>query len=505
MLETIEIGGGSVLAGRYRVVERIGAGGMATVYLAEDQVLGRHVAVKRMRSESPDSDAARFRREARLGATLSHPNLVTIFDTVAGEDGVLIVMEHVEGETLADVLARGRLEPDQATEVLRGVASALDHAHGQGIVHRDVKPANVLVGADGTVKLTDLGIATAAEETRITNIHDIVGTLAYISPERLEAESPGGPPADVYSLGVLAYEVLTGEQLNRGSTPAEVLYRAASGPPPDLRAAWPGAPEALVRALQRAMDPDPSLRPPSAGALVDEIEAALADTEPVVPPTERMALPDEPRPPERPPASVLSARPPSASPPARPAAQGRRPHAALLAMLALGSAGLIALGIAILGGGEENRGGGQGDGEAAAASGEAEGSQAATEGAAPAPAPAEEADPATGAALNDQGFALIQEGRYDEAIPVLEQAVRSFPEGTGDLDYAYALYNLGNALRLAGRPEEAIPVLERRLEIPDQTETVQRELDLARAEAGYSPSGKEPKPPKAPKPPKPEE
>lgn len=511
VLDTMEIREGTVLADRYSVISRLGSGGMATVYLAEDDVLGRRVAVKRMRSDGRTADAERFRREARLGATLSHPNVVTVFDTIAGEDGVLIVMEYVPGETLADVIDRGRVEPERAIEILEGVGSALDHAHSHGIVHRDVKPANVLLaGNDGAVKLTDLGIATAAESTRITAANDIVGTLAYISPERLGAESPGGPESDVYSLAVLAWETLSGEQLNRGSTPAEVLHRAANAPPPDLRDAWPEAPAALAGVLQDAMDPDPARRPGSAGEFVARLREALdsqTELEPVSDPTETMTAPTAIAPdPPRAPAEVLYDRLPTAdgTPPQAhaPAPIDRAPRGLLLALAGLALAGLAALAIAALGGGDETDSGG---GQVAGA--ERQGGDGGSEEPAPAEtAPEEPAEtteePAVAgddpAALNQQGFDLIQAGDYDGAIPILQRAVDSYPEGSQDLEYAYALFNLGNALRLAGRPEEAIPVLEERLAIPNQTETVQRELDLARADAGYAPAPDE-KPAKPPK------
>src|SRR5437763_7478205 len=133
-----------LLAGRYRTLERLGSGGAATVYLAEDQRLGRRVAVKRLHGGVADDDVVRrFRREARLGASLNHPNVVMVYDIVSDDEGVLIVMEYVDGETLRDAIARGPLPPRRALEVLRAVAEALDHAHAEGIVHRDVKPANV--------------------------------------------------------------------------------------------------------------------------------------------------------------------------------------------------------------------------------------------------------------------------------------------------------------------------------------------------------------------------
>ena len=160
---------GQLLAGRYRVLDRLGSGGMATVYLCEDERLRRKVAVKRLHAESPEETARRFQREAQLGASLNHPNVVSIFDAITDEEAVLIVMEYVDGETLAEAIQReGGLPPARTLDVLRGVAAALDQAHEQGIVHRDVKPANVLIGTGGEVKLVDLGIAAAVEGTRIT-------------------------------------------------------------------------------------------------------------------------------------------------------------------------------------------------------------------------------------------------------------------------------------------------------------------------------------------------
>ena len=477
VLDTVEIDEGTVFADRYEVLGRLGSGGMATVYRAEDQVLGRTVAVKRMRSEGGDDLVRRFRREARFGATLSHPNVVTVFDTVSGKDGVLIVMEYVDGETLADALERGPLEPDRAIDVLAGVAAALDHAHENGIVHRDVKPANVLLGDDGAVKLADLGIATAAEATRITTTNDIVGTLAYISPERLEDANPGGPESDVYGLAVLAYETLGGELLNRGSTPAEVIHRAATAPPPDLRDVWPEAPPEAAHAIQAGMRRDPDRRPASATELIERLERALE-------------APPEPRPDPPTAEELAAAPPPSKDAELAPRTEHRKgPRGALVAMIALGLAGVIALVLALTGG-DDSSSSGEPSADAGAPeknAGEA-GAKPAPEEAAPAPEPGPEPAPAeesaSGAELNDQGYALIQDGSYDEAIPVLQRAVDSYPEGTSDLGYGYALFNLGNALRLAGRPEEAIPILEQRLEIPNQTETVERELELARADAG---------------------
>src|SRR5581483_2876486 len=210
---------GAVLADRFRVRERLGTGGTATVFLAEDCVLCRDVAIKRLHAEGSEADIRRFRREARLGASLVHPNLVTVFDTLSSETGVLIVMEHVQGRPLSEQIGQDGMDPTQLLEILRPVASALDYAHEHGVVHRDVKPANVLIAHDRTVKLVDLGTATAGHLTQITAENEVMGTLGYIAPERLAGESIGEPTADVYSLAILAFEALTGHKPYVADTP----------------------------------------------------------------------------------------------------------------------------------------------------------------------------------------------------------------------------------------------------------------------------------------------
>ena len=164
-------GPGALFADRYRVIEQIGVGGMAVVYLAEDQVLMRKVAVKRLDADSPGDATRRFVREAKIGAALNHPNLVTVFDAIPGGRDVLIVMEYVDGLDLGQALKRGPLRPVEALSALEDIAAAIDHAHGQGIVHRDVKPSNVLLGASGRAKLSDLGIAKALADTATTASH----------------------------------------------------------------------------------------------------------------------------------------------------------------------------------------------------------------------------------------------------------------------------------------------------------------------------------------------
>ena len=295
-------GTGHLLVGRYRTIKRLGSGGMATVLLAEDERLGRQVAVKRMHAESPAEMAKRFRREAQLGAALNHPNIVSVFDIEADDENVLIVMEHVPGGTLKDALARGPLPRPVALKLLKGIGAALDYAHEHGIVHRDVKPANVLIAADGRAKLADLGIATAAEVTSITTTGTVLGTASYMPPERLDGR-PGGAPADVYALATVAYETLTGHKARQGRSAVEVAAMVMSEPPPDLRTHLPDAPEEAALVLARGMARDPRERPASAGELVRELCAAFeteteteteTEPEPVVPAPAPAAAPPAP-------------------------------------------------------------------------------------------------------------------------------------------------------------------------------------------------------------------
>lgn len=476
---TREIRRGELFADRYRVIRRLGTGGMATVWLAEDERLGRDVAIKRLNTDAPEESLARFRREARLGATLNHPNFVSVFDTIATDEGALIVMEYVPGQSLEELAKGGPMDPGQVVSILRGAAEALDHAHRQGVVHRDIKPANILIREDGAVKLADLGIARAMDATQITAEGKVIGTLPYMAPERLEAAGAGGPASDVYALAAVAYELLSGGPVGEGAPGREHLADRQ-----ELAARWPGAPAAVFAVIMRGLSRDPARRQSSAGELVAELDDAVRRGEQET----------------RPLTANLSRR--QTSPMLSRAAGGSRSRwsrvGATLALTLVALAGLVVTGIALTGGGSgdgtpskkgaraEKSTGDSGDSagsQAAASQGSASAAPVApvVEDQASAPSSLSSAD---GASLNAQGFSLINQGRAAEAVPILRQAVDSYPEGSTDLNYAYALYNLGNALRLSGHPEEAIPVLERRLLIPNQRSTVAAELARARAEAG---------------------
>ncbi|MFN2616343.1 MAG: protein kinase [Thermoleophilaceae bacterium] len=465
---------GTLLAGRYRVVRPLGSGGMATVFLCEDERLGRRVAVKRMHAHGTEDVARRFVREAKLGASLNHPSVVSVFDTLTDEESVLIVMEYVEGETLGDAVRRGRVEPERVLDVIDAVAGALDHAHRLGVVHRDIKPANILLREDGAVKLVDLGIATAADSTRITRSGVVVGTAAYMAPEQLDGRRTG-PATDVYALAAVAFEALGGRKARLGRTPVEVAHQVASDPAPDLQEVWPDAPRAVAELVKRAMATRPDERPQSAGEFARQLRSALAEA------SERTAETTVPTPTAPPPARSPVARTMPRSSPRR-----RLPAVALAAAL-LAAAGAIAIVSLSGGGGEQPASKGRatkpGSGKP---SQPASGGGAQQQPAAQAPAPTESAGAGgavEGGRLNDQGYRLIQQGRYAEAVPVLQRAVHALGSATSDRRYAYALFNLGSALRRAGRPREAVPILERRLRIPDQTETVRRELEAARRAA----------------------
>ncbi|MDQ6807031.1 MAG: serine/threonine protein kinase, partial [Actinomycetota bacterium] len=261
---------------RYHDIELLGSGGMATVTLAQDTKLGRLVALKRVHATSERRGLTRLRREALVGASLNHPNLVSVYDVVMEEDGDLtIVMQYVAGSTLRDVIRAGAIRPVQeALRILEGLASGLDAIHTKGIVHRDVKPANLLLGTDGAVKLADLGIVAVAERTQITTAGAVVGTFGYMAPEQLEGRA-SYPAVDIYALSAVAFEMLSGHKARPETNPLALAHAISSRPPPDLRDQWGQAPAEAAGVLQRGMSLDPKQRPRSASDLVRRLAAAL--------------------------------------------------------------------------------------------------------------------------------------------------------------------------------------------------------------------------------------
>ncbi|HSC20966.1 MAG TPA: serine/threonine-protein kinase [Solirubrobacterales bacterium] len=474
------IASGELLKDRYRLERTLGRGGMAAVWLGHDEVLDRQVAVKVL-SDTIATDpgfVARFRREARTAASLSHPNLVGVYDYSDEGERPYLVMQFVPGENLAERLARG--DGVDCDKLARELLEALDHIHSVGILHRDIKPANIIVEPDGTAKLIDFGIALPADATALTNPGLILGTERYAAPEVMAGEQ-ATERSDLYSAGVV------------------------------LRACEGQCSRVLGALIEWMTSKEPGARPSSARQALARLERAERIGEPTQlyePTFERERRETEP-----------AAPPPPREPtPTYAKAGSHRSRWGAVAAIVGVIAALVVGATLLLGGGD----GGDGKGgrkitaakakkakakpakQAAAGGGAAAGAAGADEAAAAEspetsgtseepeaaesseaePPPAAEGSSESGAALNEQGYAMIQAGEYEAAVPVLEEAVASYPEGSEDLGYAYALFNLGNALRLSGRPEEAIPVLEQRLQIPNQTSTVEQELEAARAEAG---------------------
>jgi serine/threonine-protein kinase len=277
---------GRLLAGRYRLSERIDEGGAGEVWQARDERLDRDVAIKILGANADEAFRERFADEARRAASVLHPNVVTVFDE--GRDGAdaFMVMELVRGRTLRDVLAdRGPLRPHEAARLVAQIAAALDAAHEAGVIHCDVKPANVIVDQQGTAKLTDFGIARAARGPRE---HELIGTARYIAPERIEGRAPT-ERSDIYSLGLVAYELLAGQPPNAEMETEDLLRVRLDGRAPSLRSARVGISEEIDRVVAKALARDPQGRYASAGAFARDLLAASQhdDATGVLPPVTR--------------------------------------------------------------------------------------------------------------------------------------------------------------------------------------------------------------------------
>jgi serine/threonine-protein kinase len=265
---------GPTIADRYELDEVLGRGGMSEVRAGRDLRLGREVAVKLLTTDMADGSRGRerFEAEARAVASLSHPNVVLVFDS--GEhDGVLfLVMERLPGRTLADEMAGGPLAPDRACQVATDVLAALGAAHAAGIVHRDIKPGNVLLCPDGSVKVADFGIAKADSAMSLTGQGVLLGTPGYLAPERLTGE-PATPQSDLYSVGVLLYEALSGRPLFEAESPAALINAICASRPVPLAERAPDVPPGVAQAVDRALEKEPSAR----FATAAEMKAALGD------------------------------------------------------------------------------------------------------------------------------------------------------------------------------------------------------------------------------------
>src|SRR3954451_18339719 len=271
---------GELVANRYELQEVVGTGGMSTVYRALDTLLERHVALKILHPHYGDDAeyVERFRREARSVAQLSHPNIVTVIDRGESDGQQYIVFEYVDGESLKQLVDRsGPLPARRAIELTLQVAEALAFAHNAGLVHRDVKPQNVLVTEDGEAKVTDFGIARSLDvEHGVTQTGTVLGTSNYLSPEQARGQTVR-PATDVYSLGVVLFELLTGEVPFPGENFVAVAMKHINEPPPSLVEKRPDVPLRLVYAVERAPPKPPADRSPPMDAFASELRSCLAD------------------------------------------------------------------------------------------------------------------------------------------------------------------------------------------------------------------------------------
>jgi len=265
---------GEEIAGRYRLIEPLGRGAMSSVWLAEDPELERLVAIKLL---SPAADRARFEREARAAASLSHPNLCALYDYGESDGKPYMVLEYLPNGSLEERLKAGTPLPDaEVHRIATEIASGLAHAHGRGLVHRDLKPANILFDSEGRAKIGDFGIVRMGGSGTLTEAGTVLGTASYISPEQASGE-PAGPASDVYSFGVILFRMLTGRLPFSAAGAMEVVRMHRDDPPPTVGELRAGAPTQLARLTDAALAKDPADRPADGAALLRALRAAAGD------------------------------------------------------------------------------------------------------------------------------------------------------------------------------------------------------------------------------------
>ena len=484
---------------RYELIRHIANGGMASVWCAEDRLLGRRVAIKLLAERFAHDQTAvrRFKREARTAARLSgHPQVVTIYDVgetttpnVDEPPRAFIVMEFLAGGTVADALRCDAVTQTEAVWWLHEVASALDYAHGRGVLHRDIEPANLLLDRERSVHVADFGIAQLATDDTLTAEGELLGTAAYLAPERALGR-PATEASDRYSLAVMAFELLVGERPFTDQRFAVQARQHVDAPPPSASERNPRLPQALDAVLARGMAKRPEDRFPTAHALAEAVESAIAQpAEQATSATAVLAAARSAR--TAPVASTRRARPrtrrsaPEPTPSTPPRRDRRAPRRAIaVAALAAAAAG-VALAAGTTGNSSHSPAG-------ATAHAQRTVKQVAprTAAAKPKPKPTQHTQsqttvtpaaatttPPTADTLEAKGHALMEAGNYSSAIPVLRKALST--ASPASLTYAYALFDLGHSLRLSGDPRAAVPILYKRLQIPNQTGVVRVELQAA--------------------------
>ncbi|MGZ4353389.1 MAG: serine/threonine-protein kinase [Gaiellaceae bacterium] len=446
-----------ILPERYRSLRMVAHGGMGEIYRATDETLGREVAVKVLAERFARDPAlrARFTREALAAARLSgEPYIVTIYDVGERGDRPYIVMEFLPGGTVGDRIAAGRVDLARALDWLEQAGAALDAAHAKGIVHRDVKPQNLLLAADGTVRVADFGIASATGLASLTATGTVLGTLGYLAPEQALGQGTS-PAADRYALAVVAYELLTGRRpFAAANGPAEAAA-ATREPVPLISRERRDLPASLDPVFERALAKDPAARYPTCAEFVADVRRAFADAEG----TTRIVAPT--------------------------VAKGRRPWLlpAMLLAAALAAGGLAA-GL-VLGGG------GGGSKQAAktppvrtvTAQGGTVTVTSVQQPTTSAPPTTSTSSGASGVALNDQGYQLMQQSDYQSALPVLQQAVQKL-DGTNSTAEAYALYNLAFTEFALGQCGDVTSLLDRSEQIQGRRKEIDRLRKQVRKSCG---------------------
>ena len=426
-----------LLPPRYRSPKRIARGGMGEIYRATDSTLGRAVAVKLLAARYSRDEAIRqrFTREALAAARLSgEPHIVTIFDVGEQADRPFIVMEYLSGGSLEErIRATGPQEPGQALEWLEQAASALDAAHRHGVVHRDVKPGNLLLDRNANVHVADFGIASAAGMDSLTMTGTVLGTAGYLSPEQAQGER-ATPASDRYSLAVVAFELLSGQRpFDSDSITAEATAHV-SAPVPSISSVSRGLPDELDPVFQQAMAKDPAERFDSAADFVAAIRAALANAA----------------------GTTRTLRPVAAAAPPR-----QKPRtgvwAVLVGLLALAAVGGAIAAIVLSNGNGTKRAGARERTVTTVVTREPT-TVPTTVATPPSPSPSASQRSLNGTQLNLAGYHRQQAGDYAGALPLLRQAVSKL-RGSGVPDEAYANYNLGFTLLQLGRCSEAVPYL----------------------------------------------